>query len=776
MTWVIVWWLWAEVLGLLALPLTFLLFRNLPDRGYVFSKAFGLLLISYLLWLGAFSRLLPNSRGTLFLLLWVVGLGSLLALRTHRHQLASFLRANLGLVTIAEGVFLLAFLLMTVVRAYNPEIQHTEQLMDFAFLNGVFQSPFFPPVDPWLSGYSISYYYFGYLMMAAVTKLTLIDTAVAYNLALPLLFALTAVGAFGLVYNMIRLSSPGVTNKGTAMGFGLIAVLFVLGIGNLEGALELLYAHGWGTEGFWRWVSIKGLTEPYQSATWYPTQSWWWWRATRVIDTLVDSRSIDYTITEFPFFSFLLGDLHPHLMALPFGLMGLGLALQAMASGQGREWLRSHPLVFLGVALSMGALGFLNSWDLITFLIIFLAAIALSSWREEEPFSWRKYIPSAILVTLIAFVLFIPFYWSFRSQVGGILPVRGVSTRPFHYLLIWGFFLFLGLSLAVSLVRKSLGKAGLFRLGLAAGGVVATPWLVWSGIELAIGLMQGDLGVSLSAVAGKLGSLWPLMIVLTFLLVLVVRANEAKGLTFALLLLWGGVFLTYLCELFFVLDFFGNRMNTVFKIYYQVWLLLAISGAFALYYVSQKLRATSLPGLLWRGGVATLLAASLFYPVAALYSKTDGFRSQPILDGLAFAANNNAGEAEAIHWLKDNVLEGSVVVEATGGDYSEYGRIAGRTGLPTILGWPGHELQWRGSSRPFQGRAEDVAEIYRTTDGARQGSIIDKYGVSYIYLGPLERKTYGIQSLGVLPPFLGVAFQKGEVTIYRVLKRNERAR
>jgi uncharacterized membrane protein len=175
--------------------------------------------------------------------------------------------------------------------------------MDFAFLNAILQSQHFPPEDPWLSGHTISYYYFGHFMMALLIKLTSLSSPVGYNIAVSFIPALLAVASFGLLFNLVQLSGGGLK---TSLGFGLVAPALLILTGNLEGILELIHSQGWGSDGFWSWAGIKGLDGVSNStATVFPKQPWWWWRATRVIDTVVDGQSLDYTITEFPFFSFL---------------------------------------------------------------------------------------------------------------------------------------------------------------------------------------------------------------------------------------------------------------------------------------------------------------------------------------------------------------------------------------------------------------------------------------------------------------------------------------
>ena len=158
---------------------------------------------------------------------------------------------------MAEAVYSWHFFCLWLgITSGSPAINHTEKLMDFGFVNAVLQSRFFPPEDPWLAGHSISYYYFGHFIVAFLIKLTGIIPSVGYNLAVTLVPALVAMGAFGLIYNLVRLSGAG---RATALGFGLTAPALIILIGNLESGLEFVHAQGWGSSGFWSWVGIDGL-------------------------------------------------------------------------------------------------------------------------------------------------------------------------------------------------------------------------------------------------------------------------------------------------------------------------------------------------------------------------------------------------------------------------------------------------------------------------------------------------------------------------------------
>jgi YYY domain-containing protein len=761
-----IWWLLVQLLSIIALPFTSTLFRNLPDRGYAFGKALAILIVSFILWLAASANILPNSRWAIILIIALFALVSLFLFIRRRHQIASFISENRGVIIATEAIFLLSFVLYAVVHAYNPDILHTEKPMDFAFLNAILRSEHFPPHDPWLSGHNLNYYYFGHLMMATLTKLAGTDSSVTFNLYVALIFALTAIGAFSIVYNLVRLSRGGFR---AALGLGLAAAGFLLILGNLEGVLELLYAHGLGSDGFWNWVGINGLDSPYHSGHWYPDQFWWWWRASRVIPPV---NGID-TIAEFPFFGFLLGEPQSRLLSLPFILLVLALSLNILNSKEpiGLAWLKRNPLAFVIMIVCLGALGFIHSWDLPPYTFIFLGAILMQAYlrRDEVGHRWWKGWGALSLITVVGiFLLYLPFYLNLESPFSGISPWHGPDTRAFHYFIIWGLFLFIGVSFVLAQIRSGLKSVSWRNVGLVSLAVFS-PLIVWAIVVLATG---GE-----SSIWGKLGHLAPLLILLAIIaLIAVQKLKKAEAvelsLPFALLLFFTGILLTVGCELFYMNDIFGNRLNTLFRFYYQSWVLLAIASAFSLYYLYRHWRVSSIAGRMakasWWCFLALLIIGSSLYPIAATWSRTNAFSASPTLNGLAFLERSDPSEAEAIAWLKSYVKGAPVIVEAVGGDYSMYGRVSECTGLPTILGWEQHQWVWRGSDQDTRGRREDVDRIYESEELDEVEALLEKYDVTYVYVGRLEREKYGSEVSAKFQSLMDVAFDNDGVIIYRV--------
>ena len=765
------WWvLTAEAIGLATFPLAYYLFPRLTDRGYTLSKPLGILLIGYASWILSVLHILPSVRLSLIALLLVLGGISGWYAWGHRRELWRFVLRERKAIIAGEIIFLVIFVGWTIYRAYDPAIEHTEQPMDFAFLNASIESRVGPPEDPWLRGESVSYYYFGYWMMGAIAELTGIASNIAYNLSLALIPALAAIGIFGLVYNLVR--SVAVRWRNALLG-GVAAVVLLGVAANLEGGLEYMRANGAGSQQFWDWVAVDGLDGPNAnpSESWRPEEFWWWFRATRVINTFEDGQSIDYTIEEFPFFSFMLGNLHPHVMSIPFLILFLGLLWNFYRSPM-PNWSRPdvRSLVFiLAMGLALGGLAFTNMWDLPVFAALFLGVAGLKTYAVRGGGLWtlaKGVVPTGAAVIGLVFLLFLPYYLTLAGSVTGIEPVAAATTRPIHLFIVWGLYLVVVVPFIVTAFWRISAPREWARPAIFSALLVLLPYGAWAFLHLEDGGTTDDL-------LGRFLRVLPLALLIGVALytaLAVARERGRDGLAFALVLSALGLLLIMGPELLFVGDVFSNRMNTVFKLYYQAWILLAAASGFAIYYwrfLRDTLTGWTRPlTFLWAGVFVVLLAGSLYYPATAAATKGAPF-DDATLDGLTFLARTRLAEYEAIKFVKDNVDGDAAIVEAVG-EWFDAGLISRSTGVPTVLNWPFHELQWRGSTTKFDGREQDVARIYQTETAEEARNLLAKYDVEYVYVGPRERAKYGSGGLSKFPSFAETVFSRDDVVIYRV--------
>jgi YYY domain-containing protein len=520
----LLWWLMLEGIGVIVLPLTFRLCRHLPDRGYALAKPLGLILINYALWMLGTLGFLRNTWGNILLV--VIGTAALSVLLYARGQkgdepddvdLGTWLREHRWTVIASELVFTAALALWVAYQMYDPDIAITEKPMEFAFLNAITRGERFPAYDPWMSGYSISYYHFGYIMVATLGKFARIPTSFVFNLGVAMLFALTASGAFSVAYNLVYVVARGRARNSAlraAITYGVIAAIMVPLMGNLEGALEFAHANGIGvtvresgnvTGPFWEWIDVKNLTRNGTiSGTWYPTDGWWWWRASRVIHDKGLTGNDMEVIDEFPAFSFLLGDMHPHVLAYPFVFLVLGLAFNLLLSD------RPLPVAAWWLLyLCLGALGFLNTWDMPFYFFVVVVAYGLNRYLHPNLESrsliervetrllgengflkmapWlRQVIYRALELGIASVVLYLPSWLYGLPKAGsGILPNLFNVTRLAQLFLMFGTFLVVLTGLLVVLYaemwrRGHINGRLLLRQGLPIWGVtmLALPLLL----------------------------------------------------------------------------------------------------------------------------------------------------------------------------------------------------------------------------------------------------------------------------------------------------------
>jgi len=870
---IVVWWFAVQFLGWLALPISYRTFRWLPDHGYAFSKSLGLLLASYFLWLGATTGFLRNDVGGILASgLLIAGLSAWILIRGRDNNnvrlstsLATFLNQRKNLIFTVEILFTAAFVAWAMLRAYAPyKIMPTggEKFMEITFLNGILNSPHFPPQDTWLSGFAISYYYFGYVMMALVTRISGAAPGVGFDLYDSLLFALTAVGVFGVVYNLIsrqrkQTEQPAnfERNDRQPLTYALLGSMLVVVTGNLEGFLEALHSKGILSLSFWNWLNIPGLAQAPVTGSFYPGSSggWWWWRASRVLfDDPINANPLN-SITEFPFFSFLLGDNHPHVLALPFVLLIIALAFNLLLSHLDQHanvqeemvessWWNPVQMAFHGdwfsffiYSLSIGSLGFLNTWDMPIYLGLVVLAYGVGLYAIQRRLDWFlvwRVLMLGISFSISAIVLYFFFYTSFSSQAGGILPFVFPPTRLPQYLVMFGIYIFiLAGFLVANLVKQNkeshrkgllrslliwwgwviLASAGIFVLILLAvslttiGQTLIQEVLKNPTIQAAVGSLS--VGEALRTVFFyKLDDPW-LFLLLSLLIALVItnlvwlvknreltgETNEAVQLElpasdlFVFVLIFIGLLLTFSVEFFYLRDSFGVRMNTVFKFYYQGWMLMGIASGYSLWWITA--RGREFLGAVARNafalGAVVLIAAGLVYPAMGYYSRADGFSGQPNINGTSEIARDNPDDWAAIQWLRAHntpTKDGMppVILEAPGTSYTYQGRISAFSGFPAVLGWAIHESQWRGNYTEQGKREPDIVTIYTTKDGKTALELLNKWHVKYVIVGATEQEyirnkcndptlTCNLSSaLHKFDTTLTPVFQTGEMTIYEV--------
>jgi uncharacterized membrane protein len=867
------WYLLVEVLGLACLPLAGLVLGRLPDRGWSLARPLSLVLLAFGAWLPPMViRALPFTGGWVaFVVLALVAAScALVAARPeHGRAILDFVRQHWPYVICSEGIFAAAFWLMGWLRSLNPGIEGTEKFMDEAFLAAIIRAPHLPVADPWLSGSSLNYYYFGHFTLGILAKLLATPPSIAFNLGIALTAGLAASAFFGVGANLSALvlaarhpatdETHDLAQRAQgkidfAIPLGAFAVLAALVLGNLR-SVGLWWQQVGSLAGAWSWLQHPAL--------WGANFDWWW-----------PSRAIPNTITEFPAFSFLLADLHAHLLALPYTVLAIGIALSF--------WLAPHApglamfgsvqravVTLLATGIAIGSLYAMNGWDLPTYLGLALLALALHQWLANgRVFSGALARNLAIVgggLVLLCIVLYLPFYLTYNSPAQGVGIVAGLSSHtaaafappgpsgspppadPNSRTYIGdeiaanGIMLFIAITWLLALSARRLGRlfaaqgtgsvrlrltmgsgsavtgemtsaqpvsaASAWALGWAAAGgsfaaLVAVTWAtrVWAGWTLVWSLvLVGTAGwLALEPIVRPCARETASPLDPPFMLTQ--REGElndgSRALTFPLGMIAVAAALIGVCEIVYLKDVFAGslpRMNTVFKFYYQAWTLLALAAAPALAWLIVRLPqrlpkpfaawqpAAWTVRALWGTVLVILVGLALVFPLGASYAIYPlSHPTTSTLDGLtSIQYDLSSGDIAAIEWINTHISGDPVIVEAAipAEEYSSYyARVSTFTGLPTIMGWYGHEYQWRvnwlsdpANAADFSARLGAVQTIYTSKSAATVLALLHRYHARYLFVGTVEQGTYGTAASQTrYAQFLPIVYNADGVTIYAV--------
>ncbi len=832
---VLLWYLWMQAFAFGGWLIASRRFWRLPDRGYGIGKALGITLGGFAYWATVTLGFSMNHTGAALLGLaavWGAGLWLRHAMRNSEcksedasDMVYSTQRIPSPVIIFTEALFALAFAGWAIVRAYSPDIMSAggEKFMESMMVNAILRSPSFPPNDAWMSGFHISYYYFCYFIFVMLIRLSGVAPAIGFNLGGAMIFALTVVSAFSIGYNLwgmkLRIENAKLKNGFSQFSIfnfqffaGLLTAVMLVVMGNLGGLMGALKCANALPASFWEWLDVRDTaTQVYACNGLAPSEFYgWWWDWSRVVKDTTPTGRYQETITEIPIFSFVLGDNHPHVMALPMALLAITLALHAFQDGahNTRSTMRGRGVVHTASRLAhstilpaiiFGGLAFMNTWDFPIYGAIFIGATLLGRWLRQEPL--LPALAHGLGIMALGYLLYLPWHTTFTSQARGIGINLFNGTRFTHFFLIYAPFLIAGVGFIVLTAREMRVSAWSI-LGRAAALttiVVLMSLLVMATIGLAspqgravaqeLGAADTIMGMPRDQVSRRLleriTNPWTVLALSSAIaacaaLILSWRpvrstptpSNETDApvppTPFILLLFGAGALLTLSVEFVFLRDLFGTRMNTVFKFYYQAWTLWSVASGFAimcLFAVQSAMAKVS-------GGIAlAFVALGLLYPIMAIPARTDNFRGEATLDGSAYLQRFYPDDAKMIAWLNSHVSGDPHIAEAPPRDafgaYTYEGRIATFTGLPTVLGWGGHQHQWRGTTDEPARRFPLIEQLYNTTDPAEARSLLQAFNVTFVVVGNTERDRFAPEGLAKFDALCAPAFQSGSSVIYR---------
>ncbi len=700
------------ILGVAFFPLSMMLFSTFDNKGYLFAKTIGIAITGFAMWMLSSFHLLKFTRlNSIIVVVALFIIEMLLFFVLGKKKKINFFKPflerkeyYLRQILFIEMLFFIVFLFFLYLKGFKPEVNGTEKFMDYGFMTSIMRSDYMPPNDFWFSGQPLNYYYLGQYFTTFLTKLSGNTVAYGYNLALMMIASFCFCFSFEIgkeLFRMVQTKKEDIRKKQRRITVfaGFLTAFAVTLAGNMHYVL------------FYKLIPwLQQMLEIEGKAYWFPD-------STRFIGYRPETA--DKTIHEFPSYSFILGDLHAHVIDIMFVLTFLAVLLAFVASRKkrmeqarigelqvlesGKEMFSIH-VIFLGFFL--GIFQMTNFWD---YPIYFTVAILTIVFCNLIQTGFKKnWIGSTFWQIFILYVIsqltsFL-FQMQFKAMVNGIGICKN-HTPIYQLVILWGLPAFTVIGFLIYQYNKS---------------------------------KKSKVKVHKNKLFALLGGM------------------ETADL-FALILGLCAIGLVFIPEVIYVKDIYEgdyDRSNTMFKLVYQAFILFGISMS---YIITHLIFQPEGPKHKKRGIIAlilVLLTCGYFVTASHMWFGELTNDRRIGLDGTLFAAVELQDDIGGIDWLNENIKDPVVVLESNGESYTLYERVSVLTGLPTLLGWYTHEWLWQNTTDFINKRADDILSIYTSTDLGLVKDLIDQYGVSYIFIGQMEYTRFeainveGICSLG----------------------------
>jgi len=611
-------------------------------------------------------------------------------------------------------IFCIVFLLTLTIRFFNPDIINTEKIMELMILTSVMDMKSIIPDDLWFHNENIKYYYFGYFVFSSVPKMLSLDSSVAYNFILPTVISYSAV----VLIHFTQLLFEQLQIKKNFILFFIFSFIFIFFLSPIASSIEFMSHLSIGSNSFYKFIDINGIDNLPKIKLFWPDDHWWWFSISRIISyNRSDFILSDYTINEFPAFSVILGDIHPHILAIPFVLLSIYLIIFIFKNAYKNKELNYMLIIQLTIIFLFTIL--INPWYLIPILwLFFLNLLFYEYYFGAKPWVFIKNIIKKCFPLLLIGIFVILFLNPSNQLKFPYISFVKISSQLIHLIIYWSLiFSPIFLFSIIKIFRNGFLKNELFQNSIV--------FVFFSVLLTLVSARAFNIELFLNYV----------FVVITFSLIISIfivfikqtyKKNNYLDLTIIISIL-SGVLVVYGTEFIFIVDSFNNRMNTVFKFYFFVYLLLSIFSVYFLYKVYLSLSKKT--SVVFISVFLIFIVPSIWWSISALNSRFEEHQGIIGLDGLSYLTDE---EKELISYIKTNTQTKDIVLETVGRAYSKSNFISASTGRATILGWPNHEIQWRGSSIVVNDLKDKIELFYQ--DPNNNMELINEYNIKYLIL------------------------------------------
>lgn len=681
---ILIWWFMLFTIGIVSFPLSFTLLGKFYDRGWGLSKTIGVLVVSYVTFLGGIIKLVPLTQLTIFFYFVLFAGANCYLFSKNKREIIEEVKNQKRVIILSEILFAFGLLFWAFVRGHQPDINGLEKFMDYGFVTSTLRGEYLPPLDMWASQLSINYYWFGHYVTAFLTKLSGIPVSITYNLMLATILGFALSSAFAIVTTLIHTyykSTGGIKIDRRVIIIGALISTLLLSFGGNFHTPFYVYQNG---------------AEKY----WYPD-------ATRFIGYNPDTE--DKTIHEFPLYSYVVADLHGHLLNVPFVLLFMSLLLKIVLDTKIDRWKNVLPLGFLLSIMFMTSTWDFGNYNILTGITF--GYLALQNKKVSLDAIFEALVPT-LKVFGLGLLFAIPFMMNFESIAQGVDLVNARSPL-WQLAILWGVpILLMIIFLIITPITKffKLAKTDIFVLALLTTSfiLIILPEIIY----------VKDIYIASHH-----------------------RANTMFKLTYQAFVM------SYLTSGYIIVRLLNSVKNQGVKFFVFIGVVAFLFSLFIYPYFAIKS---------YYGNIFARINE---------YTQLPAYRG---LDGETWLLSTHPEEYDVIKWLRINVQGQPVILEAQGDSYTEFNVISSYTGLPTVEGWYVHEWLWRGSSDFPQKRADDVQQLYVSPDSEYTKTLLEKYAIEYVVVGNLERQKYPDLDTSKWQSLGSPVFTSGNTTVYRI--------